>query len=61
MNTLKVTDKQLIEAIIKTVNDMDADSLADVAQHVIGGKIFPPDTDDNFTVEKDETYFGALD
>lgn len=61
MKTFKVSEENLVMALKNLIDELDADSLADLAQHAMGGEIYPPNKKDTYLVKTDESYNGALD
>jgi hypothetical protein len=56
---LIVTDEQLVTAMRKEVEDIDADQLAEWAGHCLGGKCWYLE-DNTYSFEPDENYYGAF-
>jgi hypothetical protein len=56
---LIVTDEQLVTAMRKEVEDIDAEQLAEWAGHCLGGKCWYLE-DNTYSFEPDENYYGAF-
>lgn len=56
---LIVTDEQLVKALEKAIEDMDADELAHIAGETLGGKCWYLN-DATYSFEPDDNYYGAF-
>ena len=55
-----VTDEQLVTALEKHIEDVDADELARIGGEALGGKCWYLN-DGTYSFEPDENYYGAFD
>ena len=58
-NVYLISEQALVDAIDELIHNCDADNLADIAQHVLGGEICSIGNEE-YNLAVDETYGGAF-